>query len=166
VKRCPFQFVAQRIHWISSQGELVAEELLAAGRISVPELEKAVVAREIEFRTTLGAELDEALEDHVRALITQMIAEQYLVRVDVGPGVSKTTVAVTESADNTPAKSRGRVSLLSMSRGGHWLTPVTMLETYAQRRRWWRRRGQARHHQTGDQKEQVVGTVKQSQRCV
>ncbi len=76
----------------------------------MPELEKAVMAREIEFRTTLGAELDEALEDHVRALITQMIAEQYLVRVDVGPGVSKTNVAATESADNTPAKSRGRVS--------------------------------------------------------
>lgn len=81
----------------------------------MPDLERAVKDREIEFRTTLGAELDEALEEHVRALITQMIAEQYLVRVDVGPGVSKTVAAATESADNTPAKSRGRVSHLSIS---------------------------------------------------
>ena len=79
----------------------------------MPELEKAVTAREIEFRTTLGVELDEALESHVRDLITQMIAEQYLVRVDVGPGTSKTSVPVAES-DNSPAKSRGRVSTCQM----------------------------------------------------
>jgi hypothetical protein len=91
---------------VSLKGESLIEELLCEGRLTLTDLERRVVSREMEFRRRACLEVDHDKNELVtrtqtRELIARLVKELYIVRV---PPLD--TTRELHSSNNTTSSSK------------------------------------------------------------